>query len=333
MKWRQRGVWLLLLGGGLLAAVFFSLSVGSSPIAVSDIIRLLAERDGGMEAGIILDLRLPRIMLGLAVGGSLSLAGVLLQGVFRNPLVEPYTLGISGGAALGVCVAIVAGFKSIIGGFTLPAAGFIGAMTVIIAVYSLSARKGVLKVQGLLLTGVMISFVASSIMMLLMTLSRAEDVQGIVFWIMGSLDEPKQGLIYLTMAVALLGLAVSYFYSIRLNAFSLGEEEARHLGVNTEAAKRVIFVAASLLTGCSVAVAGVIGFVGLVVPHFARMLLGQDHRVLLLGSFLMGAIFLILSDTLARTIILPLELPVGVVTGILGGILFIWALNRRGRLL
>jgi iron complex transport system permease protein len=166
--------------------------------------------------------------------------------------------------------------------------------------------------------------------MLMMAISRAEDLHGIIFWIMGSLEEPKWSLIYLAIGVSLLGPILSYFFSVRLNALTLGEDEARHLGINTETTKRFLFILASLLTGCCVAVTGIIGFVGLAVPHFVRMFVGQDHRILLISTFLSGAIFLIISDTIARTIILPLELPVGVVTGIVGGIIFVYALTKRG---
>jgi len=327
LKWIT---WVVVLSGLLIIVGIASLCIGTTAIPFKKILPLIFEIREGVEYSILVDIRLPRILLGLAVGGGLSLAGVLLQGMFRNPLVEPYTLGISGGAALGVCVNIVLGFKSGIGGFSLPLSGFIGAAVVILAVYSLSARKGILKIHGLLLTGVMISFVTSSFIMLLMAISRAEDLQGIIFWIMGSLEEPKWSLINLAIGVSLLGLVLSYFLSVRLNALALGEEEARHLGINTETTKRFLFIIASLITGCCVAVTGIIGFVGLAVPHFVRMFVGQDHRILLISSFLSGAIFLIISDTIARTIIQPLELPVGVVTGIVGGIIFVYALTKRG---
>ncbi len=323
-------MWLAVLSGILILTSGFSLSIGSTAIPLKKILGLVFVEKGGIEYSILVNIRLPRILLGIAVGGGLSLAGVLLQGMFRNPLVEPYTLGISGGAALGVCLNIVLGWRSSLAGFSMPVSGFLGAVLVVLVVYFLSTRKGILKIHGLLLTGVMISFIASSLLMLMMAISRSEDLQGIVFWIMGSLEEPKWSLIILGLAVSLLSLGVSYLFSVRLNALSLGEEEARHLGIDTETTKRWLFIIASLVTGCCVSITGIIGFVGLVVPHFVRMFLGQDHRILLAGSFLCGAIFLIACDTIARTIILPLELPVGVVTGILGGTLFVYALTKRG---
>lgn len=320
--------WLLVLGGILLGVSVFALSVGPSAIAVKKIISIILAGKGTAEYSIILDIRLPRILLGFAIGGALALSGVILQGMFRNPLVEPYTLGISGGAALGVALGIVSGLQRI-AILTLPLFGFLGALCVIALVYALTVRKGVLKIQGLLLTGVMLSFISSSLIMLIMSLSRSEDLHGIIFWIMGSLEEPNWVLVKVAAIGAVIFLIVSYRFCLDLNAFSLGEEEALHLGIDIERTKRLLFIIASFLTGFSVSVAGIIGFVGLVVPHFVRMLVGRDHRILLVSSFLVGAAFLIFCDTLARTIISPLELPVGVITGILGGSLFVYALAKR----
>ncbi len=320
--------WILALGSLLLGVGIFSLSVGPAGIPFKKIMSIILQGRGTTEYSILFDIRLPRILLGFAIGGALALSGVILQGMFRNPLVEPYTLGISGGAALGVCINIVLRLynTSIL---TLPLFGFLGAIAVIMLVYSLSIRKGILKIQGLLLTGVMISFISSSLIMLIMAVSHAEDLHGIVFWIMGSLEEPNWFLIKLAFFMSILGLFISYLFCLDLNGLSLGEEEAQALGINVERTKRILFVVASLLTGCSVSVAGIIGFVGLVIPHFVRMFLGGDHRILLIGSFLSGASFLIFCDTLSRTIIAPLELPVGVITGILGGSFFVYALSKR----
>jgi iron complex transport system permease protein len=317
----------------VIAISCFSLSLGSAAIPFKDIVAVLLRREPSVEYSILFGLRLPRILLAFAIGGSLALCGVILQGMFRNPLVEPYTLGISGGAALGVCLNIVLRLDKAGGIFTLPASGFLGAILVVGFVYSLSIRKGILKIQGLLLTGVMLSFISSSLIMLLMAVSRTEDVHGIVFWIMGSLEEPNWVLIKLALWVSIFGLVVSYLFCLDLNALSLGEEEALHLGVNIEKTKRLLFIIASLVAGCSVSIAGIIGFVGLVVPHFVRMSVGEDHRILLISSFLCGAGFLIFCDTLARTVISPLELPVGVITGILGGILFVYALTKKAIIL
>ncbi|MFH1046474.1 MAG: iron ABC transporter permease [Candidatus Omnitrophota bacterium] len=321
--------WITLLSAALLGISLFSLCTGPAAIPVKKVFSLLFSASGSSEQSIIVSIRLPRILLGLAVGGALSLAGVILQGMFRNPLVEPYTLGISGAAALGVCLGIVLRLHRLLGPAVLPLFGFSGALSVIAMVYILGLKKGTLKIEGLLLIGVMVSFITSSLIMLIMALARSEDLQGIIFWVMGSLQEPSWLLIKIMLTASVSLLLIAYFFCLDLNALSLGEEEALHLGINVEKTKRMLFIIASLLTGFSVSVAGIIGFVGLAVPHFVRLFTGNDHRVLLVGSFLSGAAFLIFCDTLARTIIAPLELPVGVITGIIGGSLFIYTLAKR----
>lgn len=320
--------WILIFGTSFLIISIISLLLGVEEISFKKLFSIILKGEKTPEYSIIFDIRLPRIILGFAIGGGLSISGVILQGMFRNPLVEPYTLGISGGGALGVCLNMILGLyrRNI---FTLPLFGFIGAGLIIIIIYILNLRKGILKMQGLLLTGVMLSFISSSLIMLIMSILRIEDLHGIVYWMMGSLEEPNWILIKIAIFISIIGLFVSYLFCFDLNALSLGEEEALHLGINFERTKRILFILASLITGCSVSIAGIIGFVGLVVPHFIRMMVGGDHRILLIGSFLCGAGFLVLCDTLARIIISPLELPVGVITGIVGGSLFIYALGKK----
>lgn len=323
--------WIFILAGLvvlLVATVILSLSVGEVNIGFMDIFSVLRKGHESMEYTILSRIRLPRILLGIAVGGSLSLSGILLQGVYRNPLVEPYTLGISGGASLGVAFSIVFGMHQLMGSFVLPLSGFIGAFLIIFLVYTISSRKGRINIQSMLLTGVMVSFIASSVMMLLMAITSTENLHGIIFWIMGSLDEPDMSLIYLSLILSLVSLVLSYLFVQPLNALRLGEEKAKHLGINTDATIKLLFLLSSLLAGVSVAVAGVIGFVGLIIPHLMRLLVGSDYRILLVSSFLSGSIFLVLSDVIARTIISPNELPIGVITGIAGGIVFLLLMGR-----
>lgn len=323
--------WLGLIALAALAAAILALISGPSGIPVEKVIKILSGHTSSIESRIVWDIRFPRLLLGFAVGGALSLAGVVLQGMFRNPLVEPYTLGISGGAAVGVSLNILWGLSGI-WHLGLPLSGFLGACLVIFLLYFLSRRGRELPLQGMLLTGVMLTFISSSLMLLILAVSKTEDLQGILFWIMGSLDEPDAVLIRIMIGVSLAGLGACYFFHADLNALALGEEEARHLGVPVERTKRALFLIASVLTGVSVAVAGVIGFVGLVVPHMMRGLVGRDARILLVASFLGGGTFLVLCDTVARILIAPVELPVGVVTGLLGGCLFIYVLARgKGR--
>lgn len=299
--------WVLILTGFLLITAFGALCIGSSGFGLD------------VDRTILFSIRLPRIILAVVIGGALSSSGVIFQGVFRNPLVEPYTLGVSGGAALAVALCVTLGAP-----LFLPLAGFIGACLSILIVYLIGIRKG-----SLLLVGVMISFIAGSLVMFIMALARSEDLHSIVFWIMGSLEEPNPRIIGIVFFFIIIGLIISVFYSNSLNALGLGEEEAIHLGINVERTRGILFLLGSLMTGFSVSVSGIIGFVGLVVPHLMRLLVGNDHRILIISSFFGGGIFLLLCDTLARTIIAPLELPVGVITGIIGGSVFIYCLSRR----
>ena len=327
LRWMSIVLLLLLV---LVGVMFVALSIGATQVPFAITLSLILQGDDGSAYySILFKIRLPRIIIGFAVGSALSLAGVILQGMFRNPLVEPYTLGISGGAALGVCLGIVLRINNVFGAITIPALGFLGAMAVIWLIYFLSVRKDLLHMQGILLTGVMISFICSSLFMLVMALARMEDLHGIVFWTMGSLEQSEGKLIKAIVFVSISGLFAAYAFCKDLNAFALGEEEALHLGISTQATKKILFVITSLLTGASVSVAGIVGFVGLVIPHCVRILFGSDHRILLVSAYLAGGIFLIACDTIARTLIAPMELPVGVVTGILGGTVFIYVLSRK----
>lgn len=325
------GIWVLVFMLLAIISTAFALSKGELGIPLFKIPSILLHEKGSMEYTILNEMRLPRIYIGLSIGGSLSIAGVILQGIFRNPLVEPYTLGISGGAALGVAFTIVYGLHLSLGSIMLPFSGFVGAICTVFLVYFLSILRKKALTQNMVLIGVMISFIASSGMMFLMATTTNENLHGIVFWIMGSFDETNGNLILISVVVSIVGLISSYFFVNPLNALRLGEDKARHLGINTESAVKILFIIASLLTGMSVAVAGVIGFVGLIIPHFIRILVGSDFRILLVSSFLAGGSFLVFCDTVARTIIAPNELPVGVITGITGGIAFIFILSRTSQ--
>lgn len=320
------GLQVLLMLTLLLLAVLLSLGTGEVRISPNEIVQALADK-GSMEYGILAYIRIPRTLLGVAVGGSLSLAGAILQGIYRNPLVEPYTLGISGGASLGVTLAIVCGLH-LLNILFLPLAGFAGAFVTIFLVYGLSLHKGWMSLNRMLLTGVMISFISSSLMMFLMSVTAVENIHGIVFWIMGSLNEPNAAMIWGVFALSMICLSAAYLFATPLNALRLGEEKARHLGIDSGTTIRILFILTSLLTGACIAVAGIIGFVGLVIPHIVRLWVGSDYRIVLVSSFLAGSIFVIVCDVLARTIISPNELPIGVITGIAGGIAFIVLLGR-----
>lgn len=328
-QWLGWALNILLLLVILTVSVLLSLSIGEISIPIEQIGEALSDSEG-VEYGVLSYIRIPRIVLGIAIGGSLSLAGAILQGVYRNPLVEPYTLGISGGASLGVTLVIVLGLH-LVNVLLMPIAGFVGAFITIFLVATLGLSKGKVSVNRMLLIGVMLSFVSSSGVMFLMSITKVENIHSIVFWTMGSLNESNPTLVWGMLVLALVCLLFVYLFATPLNALRLGEEKASHLGINSSATIRILFLITSLLTGACIAVGGVIGFVGLVMPHIIRLWVGSDYRILLLASFLSGSIFLVLSDLLARTVIAPNELPIGVITGIVGGITFIVLLARSSK--
>lgn len=311
----------------LVVASAWSLLSGDIDISWKELPEVLRQPDS-MNYSVLMQLRLPRLLLAFAVGASLSLSGVILQGIYRNPLVEPYTLGISGGASLAVAFSIITG-AAFLGNFTLPFSGFLGALLTFVLVFVIGLGRRNTNVNRMLLTGVMISFVCSSLLMFLLSVSTAEDMHNIIFWTMGSLEEPNETLIKLMLGGSLIVFIVAHFFVHSLNALRLGEDEASHLGINVLTSIRVLFVLTSILTGLCVSIAGIIGFVGLVIPHLMRKVSGSDYRILLTTSFLGGGLFLMVCDVLARTLISPNELPVGVLTGITGGILFIVLLSRK----
>jgi iron complex transport system permease protein len=317
-----------------LLAAAASLSLGAARIPLADVIRFAAGRGGALPAvslTILREVRLPRTLMGLAVGALLGTAGALLQGFLRNPLAEPYLLGVSSGAAAAVTVVIVLGLPLYVAGlYVLPLAAFAGALLALLAVYFLARGGGRLGATALILAGVVVSAFLAAVVMLLASFQpyRYAEVMG---WLMGHLQPVARGTEWWTLAWAAGGLLAGIAESRDLNALLLGEAEAEALGVGVEAAKLRLFVVASLLTGVAVASSGLIGFVGLIAPHAGRLLLGPDHRTLVPASALAGAALLVTSDVAARLVVAPGELPAGVVTALLGGPFFLWLLARQAR--
>ncbi len=306
----------------LSACAVLSLSSGSIGIPPWEWFSL---EENSMEKLILFQLRGPRVLAAIAIGGMLSLSGCLLQGIFKNPLVEPYTLGISAGASLGVAVAFASGWQ--IGTFS-PAglfalAGALGTSFLLLAFYRIRPD-----INSLLLSGIMLGILLSACTTLAMSLSSPQDISRIIYWTMGSLDNnsPLQALSLCGLAFA--GLVVATLLSQRVNILNMGLETARHLGVETRVLVPLLIILASCMTAASVAAAGIIGFIGLVVPHILRSLAGNDYRILIPASFLCGGGFTLFCDWISRTVIRPGELPVGVVTGILGGGVFIYLLLK-----
>ena len=324
----KKQVWIFILLIVILCFSFIlaSLIGGSELKSAKAVYYLFHPGSYGIERDIIWQIRVPRIILGLLVGAGLAACGTVFQGVLRNPLAEPYTLGISGGAAFGVTLGVVLA----VSGIYLPFLAFAGSAISMFVVYAIAARKQFSN-PTLILGGVMLNFLFSSLVLLIFSVSRAEDVHGVILWLMGDLSSAQNLLIKIIPVFILPSLGLLLVFSRDLNILTLGEEKALHLGVNSEQVKKILFITASCITGACVACSGMIGFVGLVIPHFMRRIVGVDHRVLLPASCIAGAIFLILCDTLARTIIRPLELPVGVITGIFGGIFFLSFLMKSKR--
>ncbi len=276
---------------------------------------------------IVFDLRLPRIVLAILVGGALAVSGTSFQALLRNPLADPYVLGVSSGGAVGAIVGRI--FAPQIP-LVAPLAAFLGAIATIAAVYFLGRRKGQLDSTTLLLAGIISASFLSAVISFLVTVLAGRDLRGIVFWLMGDLSTPlPHALHWVLLAGLIVGVGAIYTTAADLNVITTGEREAIHLGVDVTRVKLVVYVSASLLTGLAVSVSGAIGYVGLLVPHAMRMLFGSDYRVLIPSSLIGGAIAVVAADTLARTVMKPTELPVGAVTAILGAPFFIYLLRRR----
>lgn len=328
---KRRKLVLLVLLSLLMLSAAFILSVLFGPgFSAAESVRALLGHSDELSRSIVLELRLPRALLALSVGGSLALAGLLLQGLFQNPLAEPYTLGLSGGATLGVCLALVIRWTGIAADIAMPLFSFAGAFLAFLVLYFFALRRRDLPPVSILLAGVMISLFSSSLFMLFIALARPEDFTRAMFWTLGSLENPRPYLVWISVGVSAGALAVSLWLGDALNALQLGDEAALHLGIRVRHIRQLIVALCALIVGVSVAVAGVIGFVGLVVPQLTRRFFGSDHRKLLPLSFSAGALFLCLSDVLARTVAPPHELPVGVITGIAGGALLLFELFRSG---
>ncbi|MEA3328256.1 MAG: iron ABC transporter permease [Candidatus Omnitrophota bacterium] len=278
----------------------------------------------------ILRLRIVRTILAFIAGAGLSAAGVILQGLLRNPLAEPCVLGISSGAGLGAASCIVLGLSSgALGLGFLPLMAFLGALLTMILVYNLAKTNGKISIYNLLLSGVIVSAVLSAILIFMVSISTREGLHSILWWLLGSLQQFDLKLVIVTGVIVTACLSASLIFWRDLNIITLGEEPAIHLGLRVEAIKKILFILASLLTAGVVSVCGLIGFVGLIVPHLMRILLGPNHKFLLPSSIIGGGLFLITCDLLSRTLLSPVEIPIGVITALIGGPLFITLLRRK----
>ncbi len=332
--------WMALLSASLVGVGVVAVSLGAVSIPPSKTWSILLHRFFGLalssdlsaqDSSIILDLRLPRVISGALVGAALALSGAVLQALLRNPLADPFVLGISSGAAVGAVLAILVGLGStFLGIYAVPGAAFGGALLTLLLVYFIARVEGRIPTQTMLLSGVIVSSFFSAIIMFLISVTSNEQIHSVMFWLMGNLEYSASQSLGVIFLYFLVGSAVLFFLAKDLNILVLGEETASELGVEVERVKKIAFVFASLITGAVVSVSGLIGFVGLVVPHVVRMIWGPDHRFLLPASALMGAMLLVVADTIARTVLAPSEIPVGVVTAMGGAPFFVYLLRKKG---
>lgn len=324
---------LSVLGAALVAVAAAALSVGSAPISPSAVLSVLLGGKGeGIAAVVVLDLRLPRIAAAVLAGGALAVAGVAFQALTRNPLADPAVLGVASGAAFGVVLAQLFGLgSSLAAAVGLSVFAFAGAMVAAGAVYLIAATDGRLPIQTLLLTGVIVGLFFSAAITVVISLVDFNRLGGVIHWLLGNLAPIPGGSLAVFAGLSALGVWMVLGRARQLNLLALGEESALQLGVEGERLKRRIFVGASLLTSSVVAFTGPIGFVGLIVPHMLRGLLGPDNRLLIPAAVLGGGVFLLLADTLARTVVAPAELSVGVITAFCGAPFFVYLLRTRYR--
>lgn len=338
------GAVLSVLALALLALALLAVGHGAYPIAPGQVLRILAEQASGLawgadpqQAAVLTTIRLPRVLLAVLTGAGLAVAGALTQGLFRNPLADPALIGVSAGAALAAAGVIVLGAFWLPRGWrdgvaammTLPLAAFAGGLTVTWLVYRIGRAQGVLSLPMTLLAGIAINAMAMAGIGLLVYMASDEQLRTLAFWNLGSLAAATWSVLAAVVVPALVAMIAAWRLAAPLNALALGEARAAHLGVDVTRAKRLTIVIAALATGSLVAVTGMIGFVGLVAPHLVRLMCGPDHRIVLPGAALLGAVLVLIADMVARTVVAPAELPIGILTAGFGAPFFLLLLLRR----
>lgn len=333
----------LTLGGGLILSVFLATALGAVNVSLPDIFRMSLNKIAlfdfpatwrTVDETIIFQIRLPRVVGGALVGAALATAGVLFQGLLRNPLADPYIIGTSAGAALGATIAMILPLNLALLGFGLiPLTAFIGALTSVILVYNLARVGGRTPVISMLLTGFVVSALFVAIIAFMMSIGDrlGLNLRSVFSFLMGHISVTNWNQLAVVAPLVIGGIIAARFFAFHLNAFSLGEEGAAYLGIEVERDKMLILSLGSLLTATAVSISGLVGFVGLVMPHAVRLSLGPDHRLLIPASALAGAIFLVITDLLARTILAPGEIPVGIITALIGAPFFLYLLRRSRR--
>lgn len=330
------GLALALLGLLLLILSLYSLTVGALPITTMDVVNsLLGWQEDFQTALVVNEIRLPRLLLGLIVGAGLAVSGAAMQGLFRNPLADPGLVGVSSGAALAAVTVIVLGSTTLSqwvifwGYFALPLAAFAGGGLVTWLIYRVATKNGRTDVGLMLLTGIAINAIAGSATGLLTYFATDEELRTLTFWGMGSIASASWQDIMMSAGPILIATLALPYFARPLNAFLMGEAVTSHMGFNVKQLKFMVIALTALAVGAAVSVSGVIGFVGLVAPHLVRLLLGPDHRWLLPGSAILGGVLVVGSDMLARSLLAPAELPIGIIMSAIGGPFFLWLLIQR----
>jgi iron complex transport system permease protein len=336
----RRGRWLLpLLAVGLVVASLAAAGSGQVAIPFDEVVGSVLHRLG-LDLGplpthprgddTLWAVRFPRVAMAVVVGAALAVAGALMQGVFGNPLAEPGVIGISAGAGVGACAVIVFGW-TFLGSMTIAMAAFVAALFTTLLVYGLARRSGRTEVVTLVLMGIAVNAVASALIAYLVFLGDTAAREQIVFWQLGSLNGSRWEQVWVVAPLALGGAVAALAAARRLDLLALGERPARHLGVDVERLRVALIVVVALLTAAAVSFCGIVAFVGLVVPHLVRMVTGPGHRLLLWGSMLAGALVLVVADTVARSFVAGADLPLGMLTSLVGGPFFFWLLRRTRR--
>ena len=337
MRQRKTAILLLLV---LLLAALVLLSIGSGAVRVppSSILRLLlngigfrsVEPPAEMQRNIVLYIRLPRVLAAILVGAALAMGGVAMQGLFRNPMASPDILGVSTGASLGAVIAVSTGLFAV-NMFFLPLLAIAGALLASTLIYLVSSYKGKTSLLFVVLAGLAISSLFNGLVSAILLFSQEYEVSQFIFWTMGGLEGRMWKHVLLPLPILLPGVAVLYLFNRELNLFALGEESAHSLGMHVERTKRIILAITAVITGMAISISGPVGFVGLLIPHLFRMLIGPDHRLLMPVSAVGGALFLLTSDLLGRILIPPFEIRVGIITAVLGSPYFLYLIIRYQR--
>lgn len=337
----RRRRWLVLIGlpAVSVAVIFLCSGFGAAQVSTRDLLAAVLQLmtagriDGAVDdtaSAILFQVRLPRVLMGFLVGGTLAIVGATLQALLRNALADPYVLGVSSGAALGVALAMLLGMGSIMAVVpVLPLWGFSGGLAALLLIYRLAQSHGRLPIHSLLLAGVILNAMLTALIMFITSIMDPARSAGLMAWLMGSLTAQNWSSLAGIAAYVTIGALLLLYQAPALNVLTQGEDTARSLGIDAERLKRRLYVLTALLTGVVVSVSGMIGFIGMVIPHAVRMVIGSDHRLLLPASAFMGGMFLVLSDTVARTAFAPAEIPVGVVTALAGGPFFLYLLLWR----